>query len=107
MAYVRAAVFAYRASEDGFAIRWGSLAKQAGLRSLLSGLLRLALAGLERTWSLWQEHASSVQSAGSRGHRAGHRGGQADSSAESSLIGVAAARGRRPSCPDDLVDQMT
>ena len=36
MAYVRAAVFAYRASEDGFAKRWSSLAMQAGLRTLLT-----------------------------------------------------------------------
>jgi glycosyltransferase involved in cell wall biosynthesis len=36
MAYVRAAVFAYRAGEDDFAQRWKLLAKQAGLRRLLT-----------------------------------------------------------------------
>jgi glycosyltransferase involved in cell wall biosynthesis len=36
MAYVRAAVFAYRAGDDDFAQRWAQLAKKAGLRRLLS-----------------------------------------------------------------------
>jgi hypothetical protein len=36
MAYVRAAVFAFRAGEDDFAQRWTQLARQAGLKRLLA-----------------------------------------------------------------------
>jgi glycosyltransferase involved in cell wall biosynthesis len=36
MAYVRAAVYAYRAGEDAFAKRWTQLAKQEGVRRLLA-----------------------------------------------------------------------
>lgn len=36
LAYVRAAVFAYRAGEDGFAQRWALRAKEAPLRALLA-----------------------------------------------------------------------
>ena len=34
MAYVRAAVFAFRAGQEDFALRWARLARQAGFRSL-------------------------------------------------------------------------
>jgi hypothetical protein len=36
MAYVRAAVFAYRAGADDYAHRWTEQAKQAGFRGLLA-----------------------------------------------------------------------
>lgn len=45
MAYVRAAVFAYRAGDYDFAQRWAQLAKQAGLRRLLADSYGLRLLG--------------------------------------------------------------
>ena len=74
MAYVRAAVFAYRASEDGFAVRWASLGRQAGLRSLIKdsygwrllGLLALAVgAGLQVMQALME--ADVTELAGAKG----------------------------------------